>query len=272
MTPYEVFTLRNKGYINQNLQSKIKNTKVLIAGCGMGSAIAEVMLRSGFVNLILADADEVAPHNLNRQCFINEDIGKFKTASLSKRLKSIYPDAVITEFNEFVNPYNANELVDKADLIVDTIDFIDLVGVTSLYDAASQQSKPVISAINAGFGAIALYFPHTNNYSFRQLFDLPNSGSVEGISYSEKYMGIVHKLAKHLNPQITTEMENSLGFMEDGKPCPASQIAPGSFTAGTLAATIAIKILSNEKLASVPNVIMLDLAQVVKNSFISLNE
>lgn len=272
MNPYEIYTLRNKGYIDEALQKKIKNTTVLIAGCGMGSAIAEVMIRSGFVNLILADADEVAPHNLNRQCFIEDDIGKLKTASLSKRLKAIYAGANITEFNEFVNPKNANDLVRKADLIVDTIDFIDLAGVTSLYDAASKQSKPVISAINAGFGAVALFYPHNNSFNFRQLFGLPETGSVEGISYSEKYMGIIQNLAKHLNPQVVTEMAKALGFMEDGKPCPASQIAPGSFTAGTLAATIAIKFLANEKVVSVPHIIMLDLTEVVKNSLINLQE
>ena len=272
MNSYELFTLRNKGYINETLQDKIKNTKVLIAGCGMGSAIAEVILRSGFVNLILADADEVAPHNLNRQCFENEDIGKLKTASLAKRLRAIYPEAKITEFNEFVSPKNATELINRVDLIIDTIDFIDLPGVTSLYDAASTQSKPVISAINAGFGAVALFYPHKNSYTFRQLFGLPESGSVEGISYSEKYMSIISNMAKHLNPQVVTEMAKALGFMEDGKPCPASQIAPGSFTAGTLASTIAIKYLGNEKVVAVPNIIILDLATVVTSSNINILE
>lgn len=272
MSNYDIFTLRNKGYIQEDLQAKIKDTKVLIAGCGMGSAIAEVMLRSGFVNLILADADEVADHNLNRQCFVNSDIDTPKTTALAKRLKAIYPDANITEFNEFIGPDNAADLISKVDFIIDTIDFIDLPGVTSLYDNASQQSKPVVSAINAGFGAVALYYPHNNSCTFRQLFGLPENGSVEGISYAEKYMGIIQHLAKYLNPQIVTEMSKALGFMEDGKPCPASQIAPGSFTAGTLAATIAIKHLAGETIASVPKIIMLDLANTIQESAIDLQQ
>lgn len=269
---YDIFTLRNKGYFSEALQEKIKNTTVLIAGCGMGSAIAEVMLRSGFVNLILADADEVAPHNLNRQCFVEDDIGKLKTAALAKRLKAIYHQANIAEFNEFISQKNASDLIRKVDLIIDTIDFIDLPGVTSLYDQASQQSKPVISAINAGFGAVALFYPHKNSCTFRQLFGLPESGAVEGISYSEKYMTIIEKLAKHLNPQVVTEMGKALGFMEDGKPCPASQIASGSYTAGTLATTIAIKYLANEKVATVPNIILLDLANVIEKSIVNLQK
>lgn len=272
MSNYEVFTLRNKGYISETLQEKIRNTTVLIAGCGMGSTIAEVMLRSGFVNLILADADEVAPHNLNRQCFTEEDIGNLKTTALSKRLKAIYADANIIEFNEFINQKNVQALINKVDIVVDTIDFIDLAGVTSLYDQAHAQAIPVISAINAGFGAVALFYPHHNALTFRQLFGLPNSGSVEGISYSEKYMGIIKKLAKHLNPQVVTEMSKALGFMENGKPCPASQIAPGSFTAGTLAATIAIKYLGNESIVAVPNIILLDLATVIEKSIINLQD
>ncbi|PCJ59502.1 MAG: thiamine biosynthesis protein ThiF [Planctomycetota bacterium] len=272
MFDYETFTLRNNGYIDKALQAKIKETKVLIAGCGMGSTIAEVMLRSGFVNLVLADADEVAEHNLNRQCFINDDINTPKTTALSKRLKSIYPNANITEFNEFIGPDNAAELISNVDFIIDTIDFIDLPGVTSLYDNASQQSKPVVSAINAGYGAIALYYPHINSCTFRQLFGLPESGSVEGISYAEKYMSIIKHLAKYLNPQIVTEMSKALGFMEDGKPCPASQISPGSYTAGTLATTIVIKHLAGETIAAVPKIIMLDLATTIKESVIDLQQ
>jgi len=272
MLDYETFTLRNKGYISDIIQERIKDTKVLIAGCGMGSTIAEVMFRSGFTNLVLADADTVEAHNLNRQCFNKEDIGLSKTTALAKRLRSIYPSANITEYKKFINNDNAYDLMKDVDLVIDTIDFIDLPGVTSLYDQAAKQSTPVISAINAGFGAIALFYPHNNNCTFRQLFGLPSEGPVESVSYSEKYAAIIHKLSTHLNPQIVTEMAKAIGFMEDGKPCPASQIAPGSYTAGTLATTIAIKHLANENIASAPNIILLDLASIIQTSVIDLHK
>ena len=110
MLDYKTYTLRNKGYISDIIQERTSDTKVLIAGCGMGSTIAEVMYRSGFTNLVLADADTVEPHNLNRQCFIKDDIGLAKTTALARRLKSIYPSGNITEFKKFISNENAFEL------------------------------------------------------------------------------------------------------------------------------------------------------------------
>jgi len=50
MFNYQEFTKRNEGYINIELQQKIKGTRLLIAGCGIGSTIAEEAIRIGFKN------------------------------------------------------------------------------------------------------------------------------------------------------------------------------------------------------------------------------
>jgi len=85
---YENLVLRNLGYINQELQGKIKNSHILIAGCGVGSSIAEAALRMGFINITLLDGDTVEEHNLNRQCYTFKDVKKSKAKSLAKRLKA----------------------------------------------------------------------------------------------------------------------------------------------------------------------------------------
>jgi hypothetical protein len=39
--PYDTFTSRNAGYVTPELQERISTTRLLVAGCGVGSTIAE---------------------------------------------------------------------------------------------------------------------------------------------------------------------------------------------------------------------------------------
>ena len=87
---------RNYLYINSGNQEKIKNYRVLIGGCGLGSVIAECALRLGFENICIIDGDKVELSNLNRQNYTYNDIGKFKVDALKARLLQINSHAKIT--------------------------------------------------------------------------------------------------------------------------------------------------------------------------------
>lgn len=50
---------RNRIYIPTLVQEKIKDVNILLAGCGIGSVIAECALRMGFENITLVDGDNV---------------------------------------------------------------------------------------------------------------------------------------------------------------------------------------------------------------------
>ena len=54
-----------------------------------------------------------------------------------------------------------DDLVARADLVFDTIDFLDLPGLVALHDACHAQNKALITAVSAGFGAVGFYFPET---------------------------------------------------------------------------------------------------------------
>ena len=115
---YEQFTLRNIDYIPNELQNKIRNTTILIAGCGIGSSFAEVAVRLGFENIILADGDIVNDHNLNRQCFTAGDIGKLKVKALAERLRAINPSVKVKEFDEYISEKNVTQIVSEADIVL----------------------------------------------------------------------------------------------------------------------------------------------------------
>src|SRR5215218_3611701 len=104
---YERFVSRNAGYVSDELQLRIRKSRLLIAGCGIGSTIAEACLRLGFEQVMLIDKDRVEPHNLNRQDFTAADIGTQKVDALARRLSSINPSASIRAINEWVTPQNA---------------------------------------------------------------------------------------------------------------------------------------------------------------------
>jgi molybdopterin/thiamine biosynthesis adenylyltransferase len=259
---YTDLTLRNIGYISPDTQKRIKDTKLLIAGCGVGSVFAETAVRLGFKHLILIDPDMIEPHNLNRQNFTAGDINTPKVEALAKRLRAIYPDVKIEAIFDKVTVENASEIVAKADFIFDTIDFLDLPGLVALHDACHHQKKKLMTAINAGFGAVGFYFPEKGKCTIRDLFDLPRTGSVAGISYAERYIAFVKKIERHLDPMVVEQFFQVINLLKEGKPCPASQVAPGVACVAALAGTVAARVAGGLPVAHAPDMLMINMSDI----------
>jgi molybdopterin/thiamine biosynthesis adenylyltransferase len=272
MSEYDQLFLRNKGYIQPEVQEKIRTTRVLIAGCGVGSTIAEAAARMGFANMTLADGDIIEKHNLNRQAFGHSDIGGKKVTALAKRLKDINPEIKITEVPYWINETNAAELVGNNDLIFDTIDFLDLRTIVAVHDEANKQGKPVISAVSAGWGAAAVYFPpnHSSVSGFRNLFGLPETGSVENSSYTKHFAVFMERVGMNIDPEVAQAMATALTIMEDGKPCPAPHVSAGSFAVASLSVTIAYRILAEKKVTASPYLILANIGGITSQQGIDL--
>ena len=155
---YQELTARNAGFLNADVQERIRDCRLLIAGCGLGSVVAEVAIRTGFTNLILADGDEVAGHNLNRQAFGTRDIGANKAQALAARLATINPEAHIEVCPYMLAPENIPATVGRADLIVDAVDFLDASAIIMLHETAQAQEKFVLAPVAAGFGSAGFVF------------------------------------------------------------------------------------------------------------------
>lgn len=78
------FYERNKIYISDIEQNELKNYKIFLAGCGIGSVIAECAIRLGFENISIIDGDNVEMSNLNRQNYTQGDIGIKKVEAIKK--------------------------------------------------------------------------------------------------------------------------------------------------------------------------------------------
>ena len=234
---YETFTTRNSGYISAENQAKIHDLKILIAGCGLGSSTTICATRMGFCHFTLIDGDVVDMHNLNRQFFDVDDINVPKVDALKKHILKINPNAKVDAVHAYLDKNNTDAYVKNADIIFDTVDFLDLDAILSLHTAAKIHSKPVFTALSIGPGAGVLFFPPGSKASLVDVIsaDIHKSQSEGDTSYTNVFSKIMGRIGAHLDKEVVEQVAKALTIMEDGRPCPASQIAVGSFTVAAMA-------------------------------------
>lgn len=256
---YNTLVARNSGYVSIDVQERIKNTRLLIAGCGVGSSVAVSAARMGFQNFILVDGDIVDLHNLNRQFYSFADVGKFKADSLKNKILEINPEANVQAVNEYLNAENTEGLVKKADIIFDTVDFLALEAILSLHLTANSYNIPILTALNIGFGAGVCFFPGKDKPSLVNLISKDIAiakQNNEEITYAQVFGNIISRIAVHLDKEVVEQIKKSLTIMEDGKPCPASQLSIGTFTLGALAISMIHDYLAGESIPLSPNMLI----------------
>lgn len=254
---YDTFVTRNTGYVEAATQDRIARTRLLIAGCGLGASTAIAAARMGFQHFVLIDGDTVDAHNLNRQFYDFEDIGSPKVAALRKHILRINPEARVEAVQANLDKRNAVALVDQVDIIFDTIDFLDLEAILALHTSAEAQGKPVFTALSIGFGAGVLYFPPNSGASLAQIIehDMAGAASEGEASYAAVFGRIMARIGAHLDRQVVEQVARALTIMEDGRPCPASQISVGSFTVAALAVSMMHDLLAGMEVPAAPHMV-----------------
>lgn len=101
----------------------IKRTKIGIAGCGgLGSNIANAMVRSGFSDFEIIDHDVIEASNLNRQNYFINEIGLSKVETTVKRLIGINPDIYVTAKKLYLDESNIAGQFKDRDVIFEAFD------------------------------------------------------------------------------------------------------------------------------------------------------
>ena len=141
---------RTELLIGKDNINKLKDSTVAIFGCGgVGSYVAEGLVRSGVGNIVLIDSDMVDITNINRQLIADTTtIGMAKVEVAKKRLLNINPDLNINVFEEFYNSSTNDFLVKNYDYIVDAIDSVK--SKISLIQEAHNKNVKIISAMGMG--------------------------------------------------------------------------------------------------------------------------
>ena len=79
----------------------LRQAHVLVVGLGgVGAYAAEMIARAGVGRMTIADADTVAPNNINRQLVaLHSTVGRQKAEVLADRLRDINPAIGLTIVN-----------------------------------------------------------------------------------------------------------------------------------------------------------------------------
>jgi molybdopterin/thiamine biosynthesis adenylyltransferase len=136
-------------------QMKLLGLRVAIAGLGgMGSNIAEMLVRLGVGHIKIADPDTIEISNLNRQVIANRNtIGRAKATASVEELRNIAEDFELAWYREGVTQENAVEFVSDIDILIDEIDVFPLSVHVALHEAARARNIPIYSGFIIGIGA-----------------------------------------------------------------------------------------------------------------------
>lgn len=258
---YATHVARNDGYVSVSLQARMRDTTLMIAGCGIGSSLAICAARMGFERFILVDADTVSSHNLNRQFYDLSDVGRSKVDALRDGLLAINPTAQVHAVNQYLTADNVGGLVAQADLIFDTVDFLDLPAIVELHDEAHRQRKPILTALSVGFGALVWYFAPDANLTLGQMLASDHQPAEEEHlgpqgRYAQVFERFVARLAPYLDDEVNRQIATVLTRMRDGIPCPASQVAVGSFAIAAMAMTMIADLLDGRAIPAAPRMVL----------------
>jgi len=167
---YDEFVCRNLPLLTSEQQQKLRATMLLVAGCGTGSVTAEAAARMGFERFVLVDGDTVEITNMNRQSYEFADVGTNKAQALAGRLRRINPHCKATAITEYLGVDNVASLVDQSDIVIDAVDFLDINAIVVLHREARSKGKPVVTAINLGWGSVGMVFT-PDSVSFEELLE-----------------------------------------------------------------------------------------------------
>ena len=130
---------------------KLKSSDILLFGVGgVGSFVAEALVRSGIGNLTIVDNDDVCVTNINRQIHATvHTVGRPKTEVMKERLLSINPECNIRTIEHFYLPDDDGGIIkDQYDYIIDAIDTVS--AKIDIVIKAQALDIPIISCMGTG--------------------------------------------------------------------------------------------------------------------------
>ena len=260
MSSYSQLVLRNQGYVDAPTQERIRAQRLLIAGCGIGSGLAVCAARLGFERFLLVDGDTVDAHNLNRQFYDFADVGKTKVQALREHILRINPEADVEVLQANLDATNTDEAVARADIVFDTVDFLDLEAILRLHGSARQRHKPVFTALSVGFGALVWYFPAESPIGLADLL-APDMHAVDGqvpagLTYADVFASFVQRIAPVLDQDVIEQIGRVLSLLKEGRPCPAPQVAVGSFAVAAMATAMIQDMLAGRAVPAAPSFVV----------------
>jgi sulfur carrier protein ThiS adenylyltransferase len=139
-------------YFTEDQAARIKAARIGIAGAGgLGSNCAHALARCGFEKFIIVDFDLVEAHNLNRQFYFADQVGRPKVEALKENLRRINPEITMKTLQIRLDAQNLVRTFESCDAVVEAFDKAE--NKAMLVRALAGSGKLVVTASGlAGFG------------------------------------------------------------------------------------------------------------------------
>ncbi len=152
--------IRNRETLSVEEQRKLSMSCVSVVGAGgLGGHLVLLLARMGIGHLIVVDHDCFDETNLNRQMLACRDsLGKSKSEEAAAVVAAVNPGVQVTPYQLRIDAANAEEILDKTDVVVDALD--NIPGRLVIEDAARSRGIPLVHGALAGLeGQVMTIFP-----------------------------------------------------------------------------------------------------------------
>ena len=150
-------------------QQKLLLSRALVVGAGgLGAPLIQYLAAAGVGTIGVADDDDVALSNLQRQViFHTEDVGAAKTDAAKNFAARLNPGVTVIAHKARITDENALSIIAEYDLIVEGIDNYE--GRYVLNRACIALKKPLVSAAVGRFeGQLSTFKPQRNPIATRR--------------------------------------------------------------------------------------------------------
>ncbi len=151
---------RNIGWTTPEEQSKLRQSRVAIAGMGgVGGVHALTLARLGVGAFHVADFDRFEVGNFNRQVGASlATVGHPKVEVMAEQVQGINPTAEVRVFGDGVNASNLDAFLEGVDVFVDGLDAFVIGTRREVFARCRERGIPVITAAPVGMGTAFLIF------------------------------------------------------------------------------------------------------------------
>jgi len=235
---------RNRIYLTEEEQEKIKDIPILLGGAGIGSVIAECALRFGFENITIVDGDTVELTNLNRQNYIEGDIAVSKTEAISKRLLSINPKANIKTRDCFITEDNIESIIEGHEIAINALDFTTDIPL-SFDNLCREKNIPVLHPYNLGWGALVAVINTESLLLDSIAKESDNFSEVQVVEYASSYMKFWGKPQQWLDNTIEE-------YKKEKEILQPPQLSIASWLVASMCTNLLYKITTNKEVKLFP--------------------
>ncbi len=199
---------RQKKIISEEEQILLKNSQILVVGCGgIGGSAAEMLARMGIGKIRVVDKDHFEISNLNRQLMSNTtDIGRPKAEVTKEALLKVAPLLRVDAISQELTTENVSQLLEGCTIVIDALDNLFSRIVLSR-EALNRGISFIHGAIHGTKGQVTTFTPRT--ISYEEMFKLPSHEK----DLTPEIIEEVEKLSQEVPPSISS-VPNIVGCIQ----------------------------------------------------------